>query len=87
MGVGNLPRMCQLTSRGVKRHALSGLGAPNGHRGSSMLPDSQQPLQRPPCLPLCLEQRRLEQSSWVHLTSSAVAPQLTHAGSIAFISS
>jgi hypothetical protein len=67
------------------RHDLPGLGAPNGHGGRIMLPESQQPLQRPPCLPLWAGHRRFEQSSWVHLTRSAVAPQLTHAGSIAFI--
>jgi hypothetical protein len=64
---------------------LPGLGAPKGHGGRSMLPESQQLLQRPPCLPLWAGQRRFEQSSWVHLTRSAVAPQLKHLGSISFI--
>ena len=75
-----------LFGRWLEGHGLSGLGTPKGHRGSSMLPVSQQPLQRPPCLPLWAGHRRFEQSSWVHLTRSAVAPQLTHAGSITFIS-
>ena len=34
--------------------------------------ESQQPLQRPPCLSLWAGHRRFEQSSWVHLTRSAV---------------
>jgi hypothetical protein len=58
--------------RQVRRHDLPGLGAPKGHGDSSMLPVSQQPLQRPPCLPLCAEQRRFEQPAWVQLTRSAV---------------
>jgi len=32
----------------LHRHDLPGLGVPNGHGGRSMLPESQQPLQRPP---------------------------------------
>jgi hypothetical protein len=35
-----------------RHHDLPGRGVPNGHGGSNMLPDSQQPLQRPRCLKL-----------------------------------
>jgi hypothetical protein len=39
------------------------------------------------CLLLWTEHRRFEQSAWVHLTRSAVDPQLVHFGSTRFISS
>jgi hypothetical protein len=71
--------------RQCRHHDPLGLGVPNGHGGSSMLPVSQQPLQRPPCLLLCVEQTRFEQPEWVHLTRSTVDPQLAHLGSIRLI--
>ncbi len=58
------------------------LGLPSGHGGRSMLPVSQQLMQRPKCLWVWSGQRRLEQPSCVHLTRTTVAPQLTHPGSI-----
>jgi hypothetical protein len=64
------------------RHDLPGLGVPRGHGGSSMLPPSQQPLQRPPCLALWVGQRRFEQSGLVRLIRSTVEPQLVHCGCI-----
>jgi hypothetical protein len=70
---------------GEQSHDPPGLGAPKGHGGSSMLPESQQLLQRPPCRPLWTEHRWFEQSAWVHLTRSAVDPQLVHLGSNKFI--
>jgi hypothetical protein len=59
-----------------------GLSLPSGRGGRSMLPESQQPLQRPKCLRLWSGHRRLGQPSCVHLQRPTVAPQLTHAVSI-----
>jgi hypothetical protein len=59
-----------------------GLRLPSGQGGRSMLPVSQQPLQRPKCLRLWSGHRRLGKSSCVHLQRPTVAPQLTHAVSI-----
>ncbi len=69
----------------ARRHDVPGLGAPKGHGGSSILPVSQQPLQRPPYLTLWTEHRRFEQSERVHLTRLASDPQLVHLGGIRLI--
>jgi hypothetical protein len=61
-----------------RHHDLPGRGVPNGHGGSNMLPESQQPLQRPPCLKLWSGHRRLGQQLFVQLRRPVIAPQLTH---------
>jgi hypothetical protein len=73
------------SERGQGSHRdLPGRGVPNGHGGSNMLPDSQQPLQRPPCLKLWSGHRRLGQLSFVQVRRPSTAPQLTHLDGMRF---
>ena len=70
--------MADLNEVWGRHHDLPGRGVPNGHGGSNMPPDSQQPLQRPPCLKLWSGHRRLGQHSFVQSRRPSIAPQLTH---------
>ena len=55
-----------------QRQPLPGLGATKGHGDRSKLPESQQPLQRPPCLLLWAGHKRFEQSSSTSSTLASV---------------